>query len=259
MESTNKVVLSGSREVTINDNKVPIKVFNPSLPDDLVTKALNSRKFTDWLEKVNLKDHTFESIEIRDVFMFGPTVGFIMLNCKVLPTHVPEGHQLIPIPGYVFLRGDAVVILVIIIEKETNRRYVLLTDQYRLPFGDSIIECPAGMMDEEKHFKGQAALELKQEAGIEINPDDLRELLTFGPSLGGCDEKITTFYCEIYKTQEEIKDIESRLYGMHEEGELIRVKIVDFDIPKILSLNRVHASATLCSLFAYQNLVEGKL
>lgn len=246
-------------EISINDKKIPVKVVNPSLSDEIVGKAIQSRKFQDWLQTMNLTAHNFEAIEIRDVFMFGPLVGFICVNCRVLPTQAPHGQEIRPIPGYVFIRGDAVVILVIIKEKETGKKHMVLTDQYRLPYGDSIIEFPAGMMDEQKHFKGQAALELKEEAGIEIQPEELHELLTFGPSLGGSDEKITVFYCELEKTVEEMKIIESKVYGLHEDGELIRVKIIDFDVNKLLSMNRVHSSATLCAMFAYQNLVEKKI
>jgi len=58
--------------------------------------------------------------------------------------------------------------------------------------------------------------------------------------------------------EEEIKQMEEKIYGNHEEGETIKVKIVEFDIKKILQLNTVHPSTTIAALFAYQNLVEHK-
>jgi len=247
------------REIILNDEKIFIITSNPSLTQELVFRALQSRKFTSWLETLNVSEFRLDVIEVRDVFLFGSIIGFICINCKMFPRHIPEGEVARPVPGYVFIRGDAIVILVIIKEKDTGKLYVVLTDQYRLPFGNSIIELPAGMMDEEHNFKGQAALELKEEAGIEIHPDDLHELIKFGPSLGGCDEKITAFYCEIIRTHEEIIEIQKEIYGEHEEGEIIHLRIEEFDINKILSLNKVHASGTLCALFAYQNLITKKL
>ncbi len=256
---SNKYQIVSHNEIILNDEKIPVTNFNPSLTNELVLKALQSRKFTSWLETLNVTEFRLESIEVRDIFLFGSIMGFICINCKMFPRHVPEGEVARPLPGYVFIRGDAIVILVIIKDKDTGKLYVVLTDQYRLPFGNSIIEFPAGMMDEERNFRGQAALELKQEAGIEIQPEDLHELITFGPSFGGCDEKITAFYCEIIRTHEEMIEIQKKIYGEHEEGEIIRLRIEEFDIDKILSLNKVHASGTLCALFAYQNLITKKL
>jgi len=259
MEHINKVTVVSLKELLVNDEKVVLSCSNPNISEEVLTKAINSKKFLGWVERLDLKNHTLKSIDIRDVYMFGQAVGFICVDCVVYPIKVPEGHTPQKLPGYVFIRGDAVAVLVIVIEKETNKRYVLLVNQYRLPFGTYLKEFPAGMMDENKNFKGQAALELKEEAGIEIKPEDLKELLTMGPSLGGCDETVKVFYCEIYKSQEEIKQIESKIYGIHEEGEIIKVEIVEFDVQKILSLNKVQASATIAALFAYQNLVQHKL
>ena len=258
MEKTNDVCVSGHREITINSKAIPIKISNPGLSDDQIFKAIHSRKFLGWAENLNLKAHNLEWIELREVYLFSSGVGFICLYCRATPIHAPNGRDIVPIPGYVFLRGDAVSVLVVVVEKETNKKYVVFVHQYRTPYGDSMYELPAGMMDEDKNFKGKAVLELEEEAGINLNSEDLKELIDFGPSLGGCDEKITMYYCEVVKSKEEIEQIQGKLRGEMEKGENITVQIVEFDVQKILGLNKVHPSTNLCAIFAYQNLIDKK-
>lgn len=55
------------------------------------------------------------------------------------------------LPGYVFLRGPAVAILMLVNGK------ILVVEQYRVPVQKTIIEAPAGMLDESGDFVGQAA------------------------------------------------------------------------------------------------------
>lgn len=45
------------------------------------------------------------------------------------------------LPGYVFLRGPAVAILMLVNGK------ILVVEQYRVPVQQTIIEAPAGMLD----------------------------------------------------------------------------------------------------------------
>jgi ADP-sugar diphosphatase len=59
------------------------------------------------------------------------------------------------LPGYVFLRGDAVAVLVLVNDK------ILLVEQYRVPIQQTVIEAPAGMLDESGDFAGVAAKEIE--------------------------------------------------------------------------------------------------
>ena len=45
------------------------------------------------------------------------------------------------LPGYVFMRGPAVAILVIVNNK------ILLVEQFRAPVMETLLEAPAGMLD----------------------------------------------------------------------------------------------------------------
>ena len=119
--------------------------------------------------------------------------------------------------------------------------------------------CPAGMMDEDKNFKGQAAKELEEEAGVIIEPSSLKELLTYASSGGGSDELIKVFYTEIEKSKSEMEEIKAKIYGLTEHGEIIRIHLVPLNIEKILSYSEVQDSKLICALFAYQNLVRKSL
>jgi ADP-sugar diphosphatase len=66
--------------------------------------------------------------------MFGENVGFINLRAIT----EKDGFKL---PGYLFLRGHAVAILMFVNEK------LLLVEQYRVPVQQTMLEAPAGMID----------------------------------------------------------------------------------------------------------------
>jgi 8-oxo-dGTP pyrophosphatase MutT (NUDIX family) len=66
------------------------------------------------------------------------------------------------LPNYVFLRGGAVAVLLLINKK------MLLVRQYRVPLQRYILESPAGMLDEEGDFSGVAAKEIEEETGFKI-------------------------------------------------------------------------------------------
>jgi ADP-sugar diphosphatase len=258
-KQANKVEIVNETKLVLNDNEIAISASNPKLTKEIILAALESAKFQHWLKNIDLSQHKLESIQFRDVFFFGRgSVGFICFNTIIYPIS-KTSEKLAAIPGYVFLRGNAVGILVVIDEKETNKKYLMLTEQYRVPLGRRTTECPAGMMDDSKHFKGQAAIELEEEAGIKIDPESLKELIEITPSGGACDEKITCFYTEIVKTEIEMREIESKLYGMHDHGEFINIRIVEFDVQKILKEKLAQDAIFISCIFAYQNLIMKSL
>jgi len=100
--------------------------------------------------------------------MFGKRPGFIKFRADV----TKGGNR---VPAIVFCRGGAVGILVVLYC--SSNRYVLLTEQPRAPVGCStFLEIPAGMLDGDGHFAGVAAAELREEAGLVISGEDLRDL-----------------------------------------------------------------------------------
>ncbi len=83
-------------------------------------------------------------MELLSVEMFGKNIGFI--NMRAITTESGK-----PLPSYVFLRGGAVAILLIVNNK------LLLVRQYRVPIQKYVLEAPAGMIDEDDDFVGVAA------------------------------------------------------------------------------------------------------
>lgn len=87
--------------------------------------------------------------------MFGEKVGFINLRAHTFK----EGFSL---PSYVFIRGPSVAVLMLVNDK------ILVVEQYRTAIQQTIIEAPAGMLDESGDFVGVAAAEILEETSIKI-------------------------------------------------------------------------------------------
>jgi 8-oxo-dGTP pyrophosphatase MutT (NUDIX family) len=135
-----------------------------------------------------------------------------------------ENNKLLP---YIFIRGDAVVIVPIIhIENEI---YFLCVEQIRLSDGSRHLEFPAGMLDENVDNPAMVAVkELAEETGLKINENQLIPLNNGKPlftSPGACDEKIYYFKVDIQLTKEEFAELNGKLLKNAEENENITIKI----------------------------------
>ena len=126
--------------------------------------------------------------------MFGENVGFI--NMRAITSK--DGFKL---PGYIFLRGHAVAILMFVNNK------LLLVEQYRVPIQETMLQAPAGMIDESGDFVGMAAKEIEEETSIKIKKEELKPLGSFYPSCGGSDEEIFLYYCQVNVDEAELKKI----------------------------------------------------
>ena len=129
------------------------------------------------------------------------------------------------IPGVVFLRGDAVGILIILADEK--KEWVVLIRQARFPCGQfESVEIPAGMMDDRGDFCGTAAREILEATGLEFKAEDLTFLGDFFPSCGGCDENLRLYVCRREMPEAEIHTLQGTLVGMAHEHERIRVSLV---------------------------------
>jgi len=178
--------------------------------------------------------------------MFGKNVGFVDL---LVDCHLKfSDNQKKQLPGYVFLRGDSVAIMLIL-----NQKYILLTKQFRTPAGRYMIEAPAGMMDESGNVIGTAAKEIQEETGITINIKDLISCGSIYPSPGGCDEEIMLFYSHISIPSNELVQILSKTYGAEDENEQISLVTYEFNKENILKTQ----DAKLISIaFAYEEITK---
>ena len=174
--------------------------------------VLKAPKFAKFVAEFNHEEISLTAITIRDVFPFGPNLGFAFLDCA---TKTRNGGKMLP--GAVFLRGGAVAILVI--ARCEGKHYALLTKQYRIPVGGfAIVEAVAGMMDEDKDPIGVAIKELQEESGITIKRADLIQLGDMSPSAGGCDEKIRCYATRTLEmSAENLAAIQEHVFGTGDE------------------------------------------
>jgi ADP-sugar diphosphatase len=156
-------------------------------------------------------------------------VGFVKLKADV----TVEGKR---VPGICFLRGMGVGMLVSLLCKDTKQEYCVLVQQPRIPVGEgAMLELPAGMLDDSGTFTGVAAAELKEECGLTIQESDLTDLTELAyneagfrgvcPSAGGCDEYIRLLYCQFESSQDEINNMQGRLGGLRDHGEVITLRV----------------------------------
>jgi len=207
------------------------KISVPCTSDNIdLTLATSATPFKEWLEKFNTTEMNLKRIHFQSIDMFGKKVGFLKFVAYV----DKDGKSL---PGIVFMRGPAVAILTILVDP-TGKEFVLCTNQARVPVGDYLLEVPAGMIDELGNFKGQVALEMKEETGIEIKDHNLKDLteMAYGkrfpgimPSPGGCDEYLKLFVYREQLSKEKITELEGKLTGVVEQGEYIKLKVLPLD------------------------------
>lgn len=248
-------------EVDFFGTKVPV-----FLPNTITLSQLEGMKaFTEWKKTLHAnlalqetKDHAFHdhpyslrSIEVKSVTKFPDgRVGFITIDAAVKRDRFPgDKERKIPeaLPGTAFLRGGSVAMLMILRPKDSrDERYVILTEQPRLPAGSlQFLEIPAGMLDSSYHFSGQAAKEIEEETGFKIPESELINMtkLALGnsdhpevslqsamyPSPGGCDEYIALFLWEKELDRQEIEDLRGRLTGERTQDEMITLHVKEYE------------------------------
>ncbi|KAK2744948.1 hypothetical protein FQN57_004078 [Myotisia sp. PD_48] len=227
-----------------------LKIWLSTLQHSLARQQNTSHPF-------NLAPYTLRSIDVQAVDFFGSNrLGFVKLKADV---SADDGQKL---PGAVFLRGGSVGILLIIQPDDLpqgsdGEKQVILTVQPRIPAGSlAFIELPAGMIDDAGSFAGAAANEIQEETGLTIRADELIDMSALTllaqndasadhtgvveeekerlenavyPSPGGCDEFIPLFLCQKRMARTEISQLEGRLTGLRNEGEMITLKLVPLD------------------------------
>ncbi|KAH9549215.1 hypothetical protein CY35_10G007400 [Sphagnum magellanicum] len=248
-EGMQKAVVRGGDAVgpplslSINGGSFEV-VAESGVSDTHLRKAIESVPFQRWLE--NMKGPkgiltlggsggarcSLRHVVIQSVDMFGQRVGFVKFKAEVFDDLT--GAKL---PGIVFARGGAVAILMLL-ECE-GQKYAVLTEQARVPVGRTILELPAGMLDDDDgDFVGTAAREVEEETGIHIKTSELVDLTALldestgrrmFPSPGGSDEEITLLLYRGYVKQEVISSLQGQETGLRDHGELIKVHVVPYN------------------------------
>jgi len=196
--------------------------------------ANSNKAFTDWKTKIGelLEKPGYKSdriIHIRNVFAFGDIrytpKGFVFASIDI----TKDGKT---VPGCVFLRGDSVACIVILVNKLTNNKFVLTVRQPRIAIGhDDEEEIVAGMLDASNNFVGVAAKEILEETSINISDYGLEELSSYAVpmSQGACDERIKFYAVEIPLNEFEIAALDCKYTGNIDEGECIKLKVRTYD------------------------------
>ncbi len=218
-----------------------------------VQVAIASKIFISWLNSIDPAVFFPREIEIQSVdvsFHNKERVAFIKM--KVTPCSTSTVTY--PHPRVVFLRGDAVVALPILIVE--GKRFVVLVNQLRIPVGKVINEFLAGTLEDVSDPRVVILREIEEEAKLVsitgFTSDDIIPLngkrKTFS-SPGTMDEGTYAFYMEKEISQEIFDQLQGLSAGLEEEDEDIKVTIVPYDdVVKYCTDTK-----TLATLYLYEH------
>jgi len=225
-EAANKTQLLSYTNTRAKESESEIEIlYSDHITSEIIDLVLSSKKFNDYLLKLDLESLLLRSIKIISVYMFGKNVGFIGLeaDCSLI------SHPETKLPGYSFIRGKSVAIFVLI-----NNKFMVLTKQYRVPVGKFMLEIPAGMLDESGDFSGVAAKELEEEIGVKINQKDLVYMTSMYPSCGGSDEEIVIYFTNLTLKDAEIEELRIKTFGEENSHEIITLQVLELNFENIL-------------------------
>tara|TARA_B100001175_G_C19472078_1_gene622313 strand:+ start:589 stop:1350 length:762 start_codon:yes stop_codon:yes gene_type:complete len=228
--------------------------WEPSINPD---HALNSPKFKEWTHEIEQNGNiVVEAIHIQSLDYFGSRVGILKMAVTARLS-----HNQIPLPGIVVLKGGGVSVLVVL-ECE-GVEYAVTCVQPRVPLGtDSFVELPAGLLDDKNDFAGACARELKEEADISIQKDDLIDMTEeiYGSNVKGVymlpgsnDTFIRLFLYRKAVDKEYIDSLQNRITGLIAEGEQIMLRVCTLsELPRICNDGK-----TLSALTLYREIIRG--
>ena len=184
-------------------------------------------KVKSWIERITNNGNIINSLTPLSIQKKSDnSLLFAYINADVTAL---EGYKLLPI---IFLRGDAVIIVPKIINRDTGEIRYLTVEQRRIASGGIHLEFPAGMVDEDTHNPaGVAIKELEEETGLSISSKNLIQL-TEKPlytSPGASDERLWFFGVTVEVSSREFSDLDNRLRGEISENEHITTKLVTKD------------------------------
>ncbi len=139
-------------------------------------------------------------------------------------------------------RGNAVAVL---LYDPVNDK-VVMVEQFRIGAIEDqespwLLEVVAGIVEADESINDVARRECKEETGLEVHAFD--RIHTFYPSPGGCSEVIYLLCGLVDSEQAE------GIHGVADEGEDIRVKVLDFEeVSNLLGTDRVSTAIAIIAL-----------
>ena len=206
-----------------------------------LTEAPKYKRWQQELKKNGLDVHGTEEIFTRHDHL-----GRALFSVVMLDAHTPEGDK---IPPICFIKGDVATVMIVLIDEDTQEKYLLLVKQRRICNGDYIYEHVGGLVDGEDDPLDVAVREASEEAGMQLNPEQVHPLHTepFFPSTGTSDEAMYMFYCELEMSKEKIKSYDAQQQGIISEHERIFTHVAT--IPESLQL--IKNTNGLLSVYMY--------
>jgi len=187
----------------------------------------NAHKFKLW--KANLQTNGLKINNIEEIHTRHRYNGEALFSLVMLDADTPEGDK---IPPICFIKGEVVCVCIVLIDKKTKEKYLLLVKQRRIAEGGFTYEHPAGMVDGAKTPLEIAVMEVKEETGIIVTENDLINLSPnkrLFPSTGTSDEAMYFYFCEIELDKKEIEAFENKEMGTEYEFERITTHIYPFE------------------------------
>jgi 8-oxo-dGTP pyrophosphatase MutT (NUDIX family) len=150
----------------------------------------------------------------------------------------PEGR---PLPNFVFIRGNATVVVPLLVNTSTGEERFLMVRQHRIGNGMLTLEFPAGMLDHENDDPASIARkELLEETGLSIPHSKLVPLWSspLFSSAGASDEAIYYFGCRIELKNDRFVSFQNRVRENAGEREFITVTLLTYEeaLPQINSI-----------------------
>ena len=197
--------------------------------------------FVQWHQNINAgilaEGGVMEKVIIRDVYMFGPRIGFLFMDVVLYM----DGVKL---PGAVVLRGKSVA--VVLWFKNPSGFHVVLVRQPRVATGRTTWEVPAGMADGNGTLQGQMFKEIREETGLAVNVNHLKHHGASYTSCGLLDETLDLYSLRI---DPEAVKMNVMPLGNRAEGEIIStVEAVPLTDPRTLEDGKLRM---ILSLMAY--------
>jgi 8-oxo-dGTP pyrophosphatase MutT (NUDIX family) len=180
-------------------------------------QTFQSPKVRKWLSR--LRDHGCAVDTLAELKTLRKRDGSVLFTLIEAGVRAPEGRSL---PPYVFVRGDACLIVPLVIDQASGARAFCMIRQRRIAHGALALEFPAGMLDERIDSPREVAVaELYEETGLRVAAADLaplsREPLFSSP--GASDEAIHYFGCVIPVSGDVFARLEGRIGGSDAEDE----------------------------------------
>ncbi len=186
----------------------------------------NAHKFKIW--KANLQTNGLKINNIEEIYTRHRYNGEALFSLVMLDADTPEGDK---IPPICFIKGEVVCVCIVLIDKATKEKYLLLVKQRRIAEGGYTFEHPAGMVDGTKTPLEIAVMEVKEETGITVTEEDLINLSPnkrLFPSTGTSDEAMYFYFCEIELDKKDIEAFENKEMGTEYEFERITTHVYSF-------------------------------